>query len=560
MEENVLSAQLIISKWNLSSPLSKDSNLNTLYFDNTREEANKFCEAVNDLQRAMLYFSSKDCSESNKSKSSRLVHAQHLMQTAMKRLEKEFYQILSASSSITDPDSAVAMADLRTIARTMISAGYGRECLKIYVMIRKSIVDENMYKLGLENLTFSQIQKLDWKVLDFKIQTWLSGSGTVIHTLFTGERVLCDHVFDGYDSIREACFAEIAKEAAMHFLLFPELVAKSKKSPEKLFRLLDLFNAVLDLWVDIESVFSFESTGSVRSQASSTFLKLGEAVRFIVSEFETGIQKDGSKNLVPGGRIHPLTRYAMDYLVHLSDYEFALSEIYLDFPIQTSSPVSETLFDTSTNSSPSSYDLDSSSVPVRIAWMILVLLCKLDGKAEQYKEAALSYLFLANNLKYVVQRIKESKLRQILGEGWITKHELKVKHYASSCQRLSWARVAALVPVSYLPEKVIQFYESFEEAVGVQREWVVEDEGMKEEIKESVVDIILPSYRTFYDAYSMMNDNMCAPENLRIKLMELFSRSSDCYSGYGFGVSITDYNNGFNSSVASNKTLGSQLG
>nr|DAD43207.1 TPA_asm: hypothetical protein HUJ06_001437 [Nelumbo nucifera] len=34
------------------------------------------------------------------------------------------------------------MSDLKSIANCMISSGYGKECVKIYKIIRKSIVDE----------------------------------------------------------------------------------------------------------------------------------------------------------------------------------------------------------------------------------------------------------------------------------------------------------------------------------------------------------------------------------------------------------------------------------
>ena len=90
---------------------------------------------------------------------------------------------------------------------------------------------------------------------------------------------MCDHVFDGSDSIRESCFANIMKEAVVQLLTFSEVVAKSKRSPEKQFRIFDLHNTILDLWIDIESVFSFESTSEVTSQALTTFLKLDESAR-----------------------------------------------------------------------------------------------------------------------------------------------------------------------------------------------------------------------------------------------------------------------------------------
>lgn len=189
--------------------------------------------------------------ESIKSKSVYLLHAHSLIETAMKRLEKEFYQVISANYDKLDPDSAshrsarsiiaslsdldsedenwtvcdtitevqrassIAMADLRTIDQTMISAGYGKECLKIYIMIRKSIVDEGMYRIGYGTLTMSQMKKLDWEILDIKIQAWLSGSSILIWTLMSGERILCDQVFQSFDSMRNSCFAEITKEATI---------------------------------------------------------------------------------------------------------------------------------------------------------------------------------------------------------------------------------------------------------------------------------------------------------------------------------------------------------
>ncbi|ONK76996.1 uncharacterized protein A4U43_C02F2040 [Asparagus officinalis] len=76
---------------------------------------------------------------------------------------------------------------------------------------------------------------------------------------------------------------------------------------------------------------------------------------------------------------------------------------------------------------PSSSSSIDSAMSMRVAWLILVLLCKLDGKAEIYKDVALSYLFLANNLQYVVKKVKESRLTAILGYDWVFKHEAKVK-------------------------------------------------------------------------------------------------------------------------------------
>ncbi|KAK9086996.1 hypothetical protein Syun_029390 [Stephania yunnanensis] len=85
--------------------------------------------------------------------------------------------------------------DLKMIAECMISLGYSKECVKIYKIIRKSIIDEGLYRLGIERLSSHQIQKMEWEVLEVKIKSWLGAMKVAVNTLFAGERFLCDFVF-----------------------------------------------------------------------------------------------------------------------------------------------------------------------------------------------------------------------------------------------------------------------------------------------------------------------------------------------------------------------------
>ncbi|KAI3717799.1 hypothetical protein L1987_69636 [Smallanthus sonchifolius] len=73
----------------------------------------------------------------------------------------------------------------------------------------------------------AHVHKLDWEVLDLKIQNWLDAVKIAMKTLFNGERILCDHVFASSDSIRESCYTEITKEGASILFGFPENVAKN---------------------------------------------------------------------------------------------------------------------------------------------------------------------------------------------------------------------------------------------------------------------------------------------------------------------------------------------
>lgn len=561
MDENIDTAQSLIEKWD-----SDNASAPSLFYGDDRQEAKRYLNAVKVLQSTMHAVISKS------SGSEKLVRAQILMEKAMKRLQKEFYQILSSNRQYLDPESvsthssrtstissfsdfedeledglratnesisemerasAAAMGDLKAIADCMISAGYGKECVKIYKTLRKSIVDEGLYHLGVEKTTLSQIQKMDWEVLEYKIKNWLNAVKVAVKTLFYGERILCDSVFSASDSIRESCYSEITVEGATWLFGFPEFVAKCKKSPEKMFRTLDLYEAISDHWAEIESIFSFKSTSSVRTLAANALVKLGEAIRIMFADFEAAIQKDSSKTPIPGGGVHPLTRYVMNYVAFLGDYSEILSDIFADYPLSVQSPLPEAYF-----GSLESSDVSSSPILVRFSWLVLVLLCKLDGKAELFKDVALSYLFLANNLQYVVAKVRDSNLRFLLGEEWVAKHEEKVKNYAANYERVGWSKVYSSLPedptADISPEETKQCFLrlnlSFEEAYRKQTTWVVPDAKLRDEIKISVARRLVPAYSAFYEKHreglsrKRGSESLVRymPENLANYLSDLF--------------------------------------
>ncbi|EEF27653.1 protein binding protein, putative [Ricinus communis] len=565
MDENIENAYSLVSKWD-SDDSSNYCNLSSLFTQNNRQEATQYLNSIRELQSAMQYYITEN------SASEKLVRAQNLMQIAMKRLEKEFYRILKSNRDYLDAESVsshssrasnvsavsedsenddseddsssrhgggsisevervslIAMADLKAIADCMIASGYGKECVRIYKLVRKSIIDESLYHLGVESLNFSQVQKMDWEVVEIKIKTWLNAVKFAVKTLFYGERILCDHVFSASASITESCFAEITREGALALFAFPENVAKCKKTPEKMFKTLDLYEAIADLWQEIESIFNFESTSTVRTQAVTSLIKLGEGVRTMLSDFEAAISKDNSKTPVPGAGVHPLTRYVMNYIAFLADYSGVLSDIVADWPLTSQSPLPESYF-----GSPEHEDGAATAISVRLAWLILVLLCKLDGKAELYKDVAQSYLFLANNLQYVVSKVRTSSLKFLIGDDWIRKHEAKVRQYAQNYERMGWSKVIASLPedstaamtVNSVAERFKRFNLAFEDTYKKQSSWVVPDAKLRDEIKVSVARKIVPVYREFYEKFRVVVRSVgivrFAPDDLENYLSDLF--------------------------------------
>ncbi|KAF8069342.1 hypothetical protein N665_1141s0003 [Sinapis alba] len=518
------SAADIIERWNTET--STYAKVTSLFHEN-KQEAMLFIDRVKDLQKTMDLLVSEDPN------SERLVRAQRLMEIAMKRLQKEFYQILSMNRAYLDPESVSTrssltserssysdfpededsyieveeassnvMTELRSIAECMIVSGYAKECISIYKSIRKSIIDEGVYRLEVE-----KVKRMSWEEMELKVRSWLEAVKVSMETLFKGEKILCDHVFESSDSIRESCFNEISREGAILLFSFPVIIAlrTSKKNPppEIIFRLLDMYSSVAGNWRAIESTFSFESTSVVRSQAVKSLISLSESIRSLLLDFESRIHKDSSKVVVHGGGVHPLTLSVVNHISLLANYSNVLVDILAGSPPPDISLIPETYFNVS-----DSDDSPSSELTIRFAWLILVLLCKIDRKANYYKDScSVQYLFLTNNLHHVVSRARSSNLKQLLGDDWVKRHVGKIKQFSDSYKRLAWGPVLATLPenrtvemsAEEVKERFEKFSEGFERAYGKQSACVVPDTELRDEIKLSIARKLVPVYREFYN-------------------------------------------------------------
>ncbi|KAL4280857.1 hypothetical protein GQ457_03G027450 [Hibiscus cannabinus] len=574
-EQSIRDAESIITKWDVnSSSLTRVTPL----FHHNRKEAKEYLKCVMELRGSMHFLVSQNSSPH------KLVLAQNLMQVAMKRLEKEFYQILSSNRERLDPESvstslssdgsasfqcgddedevddrlktagesinevervsALAMADLKAIAECMSSSGYGKECVKIYKLFRKSIVDRGLYLLGIEKFKSSQINKMNWESLDHTIKNWLNAAKIAVKSLFNGEKILCDHVFSASQTVRDACFAEITMEGAKNLFKFPELIAQNKNSqPERIFRLLELHGAISELRPDIESIFDVELTSAIKFQALSSLQKVGNSVSTLLTSFGSSIRKDSSKTPVPGGGIHPLTQSAMSYISSLSDYDQILSDILSVHPSVENPRFPESYFN-----DPTVVEAPKQAASVHLAWLILVLLCKIDSKAQLYKDLSLAYLFLANNLQFIVNQVQTSNLQHLLGHQWLSKHTQKIKQYALSYESVAWNRVFKSLPerttaqVSHEAVKGCfkRFNAAFEEVYMKQISWSVPDGKLRDELKVSIAGKLVPVYKEFYETYATMSDGdlvRISPDDLGNYLSDLFhgtrissssSRSNGC--------------------------------
>ncbi|KAJ3677094.1 hypothetical protein LUZ60_002818 [Juncus effusus] len=515
-----------------SSSVAAASDLSSQLFapGGDRTEAERYLRAVDELH------SSVSASGSFASSSARA----SALESAMARLEDEFRHILVSRSIEIDTESLVdlnslsmstspakensaevstpppssnsirdldllppyAIEDLRNIASRMVSNGYGRESVQVYGSARKPAVNRSLRRLGIEKLSIGDVQLMDWEALEIKIERWIQSAGIAIRVIFSSERNLCRMIFDE-EGLDGAPFSEAVKGPALQLLGFAEAIAISRRSPEKLFKILDLHNSLSDLLLDISAIFNSESTESISLQAEEIVSRLAYAVRGILSEFENTVLEDSSETPVPSGTVHPLTVYVINYISLISDYKQMLMKLITTRPSYRISGVLEDL------------DLPESEIPLaaHLVWIIFVLHQNLKSKSRLYKDAALSHLFIMNNLRYIMQKVKDSpELTGMIGDGYLRKLKRKLGQAAANYQRATWTKIlnclrdeglhttggfTAGISEVTLKERFKAFNASFQEAHRIQSLWLVPDTQLKEELKISISEKILPAYFSF---------------------------------------------------------------
>ncbi|KAM0916091.1 hypothetical protein ACQ4PT_010432 [Festuca glaucescens] len=474
VDDTVDAAAILLDKWH---PEGSSSGRSLFLNSTTPDEADSFLRAAKDLHRAMLFYSSGLTTKDLHGGGHGLIEAQELLDTAMRRLQLELKILLASLPNVIQfqHDDDIQSTDglretcghLRAVAEAMLAVGYGTECVSIFKAHRRSSVAAALQCLQVFSPSLQQatINKLTWDQIDPKMQCWLAGARTAFKSVFVGERELCDRVFAGDNaSVGDVVFSAVADDQATSILAIAEAaVARAKRAPERLFRVLDVHDALTETIIPA-IVVAFGDESELKARAVTLAVtKVADAARGMVASFEAAIEKEPAKATVPGGAVHPLTRYVMNYLVFLADYENALAQIYsAEQFTDTSSSVgsgsggtvgsSSTVGSGSGGTAGSSSSVGSgsggtagssslvlsSSTTLRtlslwsnpIGWLVSVLKLKLDAIAGNYREAALSYLFLANNTHYMAKKVGGgTKLEAILGEEWAEAQTAKARGY-----------------------------------------------------------------------------------------------------------------------------------
>ncbi|KAK4480435.1 hypothetical protein RD792_013508 [Penstemon davidsonii] len=522
------------------------------------EDLESYLQAIEQLRNNIQFFSNN---KSFKSSDGVLNHTNNLLSKAISKLEEEFKQLLASYSKAVEPErlfeclpnsmrpssgspgnSGGKIANshsehqsnnaensayttptlipprilplLHDLALQMVQAGNQQQLQRIYRDTRSPVLEESLRKLGVEKLSKEDVQKMQWEVLEAKIGNWIHFMRIAVKLLFAGERKVCDQIFEGFDSLMDQCFAEVTAGSVAVLLSFGDAIAKSKRSPEKLFVLLDMYEIMRELHLEIEALFRGKACNEIRESALGLTKRLAQTAQETFGDFQEAVEKDATKTAVADGTVHPLTSYVINYVKFLFDYQSTLKQLFQEFE-----------------------NGDSNSQLAAVTTRIMqALQTNLDGKSKQYRDASLTHLFLMNNIHYMVRSVRRSEAKDLLGDDWVQRHRRIVQQHANQYKRIAWAKIlqclsaqgltssgggssvsadggnSSGVSRAIIKDRLKTFNIQFEELHQRQSQWTVPDTELRESLRLAVAEVLLPAYRSFIKRFGPLVENGKNPQ------------------------------------------------
>ncbi|KAL2534534.1 exocyst subunit exo70 family protein A2 [Abeliophyllum distichum] len=441
------------------------------------------------------------------------------------------HQTKSLETAVFHPPALIPariMPLLHDLAQQMVEAGQQQQLFNIYRETRSSAVEQTLRKLGVERLSKDDVQKMQWEVLEAKIGDWIHFVRIVVKLLFVAEKSVCDQIFD-HESLRDQCFAEVTANSVAMLLSFGEAIAKSRRSPEKLFVLLDMYEIMREVQPDMDIIFGSKYCGEMREAAKVLTKRLAQTAQETFGDFEEAVEKDATKTAVLDGTVHPLTSYVINYVKFVFDYQSTLKQLFKEF-------------------NDGDEDEQLASITTRI---MQALQSNLDGKSKQYKDPALTQLFLMNNIHYIVRSVRKSEAKDLLGDDWVQIHRRVVQQHANQYKRISWSKILQCLSIqglqggsgsfgdggstnnvsrAMIKDRFKSFNIQFEELHQRQSQWTVPDTELRESLRLAVAEVLLPAYRSFIKRYGPLIQGgknpqkyiRYGPEDLERMLAEFF--------------------------------------
>ncbi|PNY10757.1 exocyst complex component [Trifolium pratense] len=436
---------------------------------------------------------------------------------------------LSEASNIDLVNPSV-VEDLKSIAKAMFGSNYQHEFCHVFISSRRDALDEYFVILEIERLSIENMLKMEWQSLNRMIKKWIRAMKFIVQAYLVGEKRLCKQILGDFGSVYQYCFSEISRSSVLHLLNFGEAIAMGTHTPEKLFCLLDMYEALEHVAVDKDFLFIEEIDSFVTREFHNLQRFIVETIKSTFLSFRNAIATNPSKKCFPCGGVHPLTKYVMNYINALVEYGDSLNLL-----------VDETSTDQSDSNDENNYEnstVSCSPLACNLRLITTTLESNLCNKSKLYNDVALQHIFMMNNIHYMVQKVKSSNLCNFFGDLWLRRHVGMFQHYARSYEKVSWSSVLSFlrdeslstcVTERKIKKKCKDFSAAFGEVYKTQTGWSVPDKELREDLQISVSQKVIPAYRSYTGRHSSKIDEKWIKytvDDLQCYILDLFQGSS----------------------------------
>ncbi|XP_027367788.1 exocyst complex component EXO70B1 [Abrus precatorius] len=406
--------------------------------------------------------------------------------------------------------SAQKRSVLKKIASAMIAAGYQTECCMAFAAFRRTAFKTALQRFGYRSVRMEDVYKMQWESLEGEIATWNKVVGHSTTVLFSAERRLYDSVFHDHPSISQNLFSDLVRAVIVHLLNFVHGAVLTKQSAEKLFKFLDMYETLRDVEPAITGAsYSEQCAKELAYEVATAKDRVAEAVVGMFCDLENSIKSDNQRIPVPNGAVHPLTRYVMNYLEYACEYKDTSEQVFercvgvkgIGIGIESHKSIDEEGDDGTGN---------KSAFALQFKTVMELLDANVERKSRLYKDPALRYVFLMNNGRYIVQKMKGcAELHKLMGDNWCRRRQSRLRLYHKCYQRETWSKVLQClnpeglkgngnkVSKQLLKERFKSFNSMFEDIHKKQRTWMVSDEQLQSELRVSITALVIPAYRSF---------------------------------------------------------------
>lgn len=314
--------------------------------------------------------------------------------------------------------------------------------------------------------------------------------------------------------------SEAAKEPIRLLLGLASKVAKVKKSPEKLFCILNMHRALFDATPILTRAFDAEF---VKIEVGGVVAALKDSARGMLLELKILVQTYRPQHELAQGSVLTITEFLMKYIKLLVNHTGNLD------PILCQGQADDLL------------NIEGVNLTGRLVSGIIADLESVVQESSSYVSEGLKFLFLMNNTDFVLRQVEESDVRLMVGAQWIKKRHNNIKQYMRCYLCSSWKQVVhPLETATTSSEKRLKnsflkiFYptpsplRSFESALNKvcksQMHWKVCSPVLRVELRRSVIEYVVQAYRAYRDNLeeSVSGDLEDLEPNLKSKLSDLF--------------------------------------